>query len=60
MQKSKDDRFKEIDTFVENIQAKLVRQLKTKLLNLIAQKNTFSTEIEQLENFYQKLNQELF
>ena len=60
VQKAKDDRCKEIDTFVENIQAKLVSQLKTKLLTLIGQKTAMQTEIEQLEEFHNKLNQELF
>lgn len=46
VQKAKDERCKEIDTFVENIQAKLVSQLKTKLLTLIGQKTTMTSEIE--------------
>lgn len=35
VQKSKDERCREIDTFVETLQTKLNTQLKTKLLNLI-------------------------
>lgn len=35
VQKSKDERCREIETFVENLQAKLNNQLKAKLLVLI-------------------------
>jgi prefoldin subunit 5 len=35
VQKCKDDRSREIETFVENLQTKLNGQLKTKLLNLV-------------------------
>ena len=46
VQKGKDDRAKEIDTFLENLQAKLVGQLKSKLIALIGHKNTMTGEIE--------------
>ena len=35
VQKAKDERSKELDSFVESIQAKLSSQLKTKLLTLM-------------------------
>lgn len=35
VQKGKDERCKELDTFVDSIQAKLSSQLKTKLLTLM-------------------------
>jgi tripartite motif-containing protein 37 len=60
VQKSKDERCKELDSFVESIQAKLSSQLKTKLLTLMGQKTAMTGEIEQLEAFQRVLNQELF
>lgn len=54
--KAKEEKVKEIETFVENIQAKLNSQLKSKLLTLLAQKGAMADEIESLEDFHQKLN----
>jgi tripartite motif-containing protein 37 len=51
VQKGKDERCKELDSFVESIQAKLGSQLKTKLLTLMGQKTAMTGEIEQLEAF---------
>jgi len=57
--KAKEDKCKEIDNFVENIQAKLNQQLKNKLLTLLSQRGSMQDEIEQLEQFHSKLNLEL-
>lgn len=57
--KAKEDKSKEIENFVENIQAKLNTQLKNKLLALLSQRGSMQDEIEQLEEFHNKLNQEL-
>ena len=46
VQKSKDERCREIDAFVESLQTKLNTQLKSKLLNLIGQKSAMTQEIE--------------
>jgi hypothetical protein len=45
--------------FVENVQARLTSQLKSKLLTLLAQKGTIANEIEYLEDFHQKINKEI-
>ena len=52
VQKSKDDRCREIENFVENLQTKLNGQLKTKLLNLVNQKSIMTAEIEYLDSFH--------
>lgn len=57
--KGKEDKSKEIENFVESIQAKLNTQLKNKLLTLLSQRGSMQDEIEQLEEFHDKLNQEL-
>jgi len=57
--KAKEDKCKEIENFVENIQAKLNTQLKNKLLTLLSQRGSMQDEIEQLEEFHTKLNVEL-
>lgn len=59
MTKGKEDKSKEIENFVESIQAKLNTQLKNKLLTLLSQRGSMQDEIEQLEEFHDKLNQEL-
>ena len=57
--KAKEEKCKEIENFVENIQAVLNTQLKNKLLTLLSQRGSMQDEIEQLEEFHQKLNYEL-
>lgn len=59
VQKSKDERCREIETFVENLQAKLNNQLKAKLLNLLGQKTAMTTEIQQLDAFQQTVVNDL-
>jgi len=54
--KGKEEKCKEIELFVENIQNKLNQQLKSKLLTLLQQKGAMADEMEQLEEFHQKLN----
>ncbi len=50
MTKAKDEKGKEIESFVENMQAKLQAQLKSKLLTLIAQKGAIADEVKLLED----------
>lgn len=57
--RAKEDKSKEIENFVESIQAKLNTQLKNKLLTLLSQRQSMQDEIGQLEEFHAKLNQEL-
>jgi len=54
--KAKEEKQKEVELFVENVQAKLNQQLKSKLLLLLQQKGTMADEIESLENFHKRLN----
>ena len=44
--RAKEDKCKEIENFVENIQAKLNTQLKNKLLTLLSQRQSMQDEIE--------------
>jgi len=57
--KAKEDKSKEIDNFVEAVQAKLNTQLKNKLLTLLSQRQSMEDEIEQLKEFHTKLENEL-
>lgn len=57
--KAKEEKCKEIENFVENIQAVLNTQLKNKLLTLLSQRGSMQDEIEQLQEFHSKLNFEL-
>ena len=57
--RAKEDKSKEIENFVESIQAKLNTQLKNKLLTLLSQRQSMQDEIGQLEEFHAKLNHEL-
>ena len=54
--KAKEEKQKEVELFVENVQAKLNQQLKAKLLLLLQQKGAMADEIESLENFHRRLN----
>jgi len=57
--KAKEEKSKEIENFNENIQHKLNTKLKNKLLTLWSQRQSMQDEIEQLEEFHNKLNLEL-
>jgi len=51
--KAKEEKHKEIDLFVENINAKYNAMLKQKLLTLLGQKTAMTDEIESLEVYHQ-------
>ena len=50
------DRIKELDTFVENIQAQLTSQTDNKLATLDSIKTAKHAEVVKLEEFQRKLN----
>ena len=54
--KAKEEKQKEIDSFVSNIQERLNGQLKNKLKTLIDEKSEMAKEIDSLDRFHQKLN----
>ena len=60
VQKAKQDRVKELDTFVENIQAQLTSQTENKLATLDSIKTVKHTEVVKLEEFQRKLNHQLY
>ena len=53
---AKDERVREIRNAVELMIARLDSQLKSKLLTLMAQKNTLTVETEQLENLLAEID----
>lgn len=56
---AKDERVREIRNAVELMIARLDSQLKSKLLTLMAQKNTLTVESEQLENLLSEIDKYL-
>ena len=50
--KAKEEKSKEIDLFVENINSKYNGLLKQKLLTLLGQKTAMSEEIDHLESYH--------
>ena len=59
VQKAKQDRIKELDTFVENVQHQLTSQTENKLATLDSIKSVKHQEVVKLEEFHRKLNSQL-
>jgi hypothetical protein len=59
VRKAKQDRVKELESFVEGIQVQLSSQTDTKLRALESQQTVMNNEIKNLQEFQQKLNHQL-